>query len=317
MRIQVIVNPNAGRRNIQKQLEKIIGRLLLSGVASDIRVLATKARQDATKAAAALLPDQFDLVIACGGDGTINEVINGLMCNGSHIPLAILAAGTSNDFATSLRLPDEADAFCDMVQHGCYRDIDIGCANGRYFINVASFGMFTEVAHNTVQEQKNVFGLLAYYLQGIKDAPTELASSIPLQICSEEYNTEGDFHLCLVVNSMSVGSIRKLMYKADVSDGVFDVLLLRKRSRSSALQQRLEQLCRLQPAELFARIKSGESDETARDPLFHYFQTAHIEFTSPVGESVETDLDGEAFGHLPMTVDVKKQAIRLLIPNNI
>lgn len=311
MKIKVIVNPNAGRRNVQKQLEKIVGRLLLSGVASDIKVTSTKGRRDATAAAAALRPGEFDLIIGCGGDGTINEILNGLMQGGSRTPLAILAAGTSNDFAFSLRLPDEADAFCAMIEAGCYRDVDIGCANGCYFINVASFGMFTEVAHNTEQMQKNALGRLAYYLQGIKDAPMELSSSMPLRIRAAEYEAEGDYHVCLVVNSMSVGSIRKLMYKADVSDGVFDVLLLKKRKRAGISLQPLEALAKLQPADLIARIKAGE---VMKDPLFTYFQTAHIEFASPVGETIQTDLDGEAFGTLPLTVDVAKQAIRLLVP---
>lgn len=307
MRIKVIVNPKAGKKTVQKQLERIIGKLLLEGVAEDIRVTATQARGDAVAAAAALAPGEFDLVLACGGDGTVNEVLNGLMQGQSQTPLAILAAGTSNDFAASLRLPDEADSFCEMVRGWVFRPIDIGRANGNCFINVASFGMFTEVAHNTEQEQKNALGRMAYYLQGIKDAPNELTNSMPLTISAAEYSAHGDYHLCLVANSMSVGSIRRLMYRADVSDGKFDVLLLKKRS----LPLTAADVLRLLPAELAERLKGGEG---GKDPAFVYFQTARIEFTSPVGERIETDLDGDHFGGLPLTVEVMPSAIRLLVP---
>lgn len=309
MRIKVIVNPNAGKRTIQRQLERIMGKLLLDGIAAEINITRTTGRGHAAETAAALAPGEYDLIIVCGGDGTVNEVINGLMQGGGRIPIAILAAGTSNDFAFSMGLPDEAEAFCRMVEGGRYEDVDIGCANGRYFINVAAFGMFTAVAHTTDQEQKNLLGKLAYYLQVIKDAPQELAASIPLTIESEEYTAEGNYHVCLVANSMSVGSMRRLMSRAEVNDGKFDVLLMKKKK----LLPTQEQLAALQPAELLERIKNSIPN---KDPVFVYFQTSRVSFSSPEGDSVSTDLDGEALGGLPLTVEVSPRALRLLIPNN-
>jgi len=98
MRIKVIVNPLAGRKTVQPELEKIIGHLLVEGIASDISVLRSIIHDETRTVACQLQKDEYDLVIACGGDGTINAVVNGLVESNSHIPLAILPAGTANDF---------------------------------------------------------------------------------------------------------------------------------------------------------------------------------------------------------------------------
>lgn len=331
MKVTVIVNHNAGKRSVQKQLELIAGRLLLSGMAEQVNIVHTQRRDHATEAAAALSPAECDLIIACGGDGTINEVVNGLMISGSRIPLAILAAGTSNDFAMALHLPGTAGPFCDMVQAGRYQEVDIGCANGRYFMNVAAFGMFTAVAHGTKQKQKNNLGKLAYYLEAIKEAPEQLTFSMPLRIESAEFSDAGNYSVCLAVNSMSVGSMRKLMRRADVSDGLFDVLLMRKK----APVDNAEQIVRViqQSGERFFSLIRADNEETDRllpppalmrellkpqglelEPTFVYFQTAHVSFSTTGETDIVTDVDGERFGHLPLTIDVVPRAVRLLVP---
>ena len=333
MKVTIIVNPNAGKRSVQKQLELIAGRLLLQDIAQQVSIIHTQARGHATEAAAALRPEECDLIIACGGDGTINEVLNGLMRSGSNIPLAILAAGTSNDFANALHLPDTAAAFCEMVKSGVYQEVDIGCANGRYFMNAAAFGMFTEVAHGTAQKKKNNLGKLAYYLQAIREAPEQLTFSMPLSIDSEEFSDQGNYCVCLVVNSMSVASVRHLMRRADVSDGLFDVLLMKKHTPLKDADQFVQVIQR--SGERFLRLPRGdkkEEDEEARplfqgylreqlkikggvpDPTFIYFQTAQVTFSTDQEEEVVTDVDGELFGHLPLTIKVVPQAIRLLVP---
>ncbi len=300
MKIQVIVNARSGRGVFEKNLETILGRLLLEGTAESIRVSATTGPGSARETAASLTADGCDLVIGCGGDGTINEIIHGLMETGSSVPLAILAAGTTNDFAYSLRLPQDPDGFCRMVRAGESCLVDVGLANGRYFINVAAFGMFTEIAHTTQQASKNDLGRLAYYLNGLKSAPAQLAKHIPVRIESEEYRLEeGEIKICLIANSMSVGSIRRLMYKAQVSDGKFDVLLIRSRPVLPKDKDPVQYVL---------------SGEFLSDPAIHYFQTDHIRIDSPIGEQVPLDLDGEFCGHLPLEVRVCPQALRVMIP---
>lgn len=199
--------------------------------------------------------------------------------------------------------------------------MDIGCANGRYFINVASFGMFTKVAHSTDQNQKNALGMLAYYLKVLRDAPSELATSFQLEFTSEEASGSGEYHLCIVSNSMSVGSIRYLMNQADVTDGVFDVLMLKKKRLLSVLPSEknsanltldIESLKQTFP--YAAEALSEWKPQGENDPMLIYFQTKHIEFRSEEGDTIVTDLDGEDFGTLPLTIDVAHHAIKLLVP---
>ena len=296
MKIHVIVNPKAGRQIVQKNLEQIIGHLMITDPLMEIKVTCTQKSNDAAEAASLCTRDNTDLILGCGGDGTINEIVNGLMRSGQGIPLAILAAGTSNDFATSLHLPETPEEFCKVLQAGYYKPIDLGIANEKdYFINVASFGMFTDVAHATDRNAKNNLGLLAYYLKAASSAPEQLKKYAHLDIHSNGEKFSGDYAICIVSNSMSIGSFRKLMYKADVSDGLFDVLMLKR------------------PA-LIPKKKDDKPGEFNKLSLFHYFQTPAIKFEVTEEKSIDVDLDGEAYGRLPLSIRVCHNAIRLLVP---
>lgn len=301
MKIRVIVNPNAGRRIVQQNLQGIIGKLLLEGTASIIQVTRTEGEGDAMRAAAKCTGEDTDLIIACGGDGTVNEVANGLMQSGSNIPLAILAAGTSNDFAYAMHLPDTVDDFCQMVADNCYQAIDIGLANdSRYFVNVASFGIFTDISHKTPRDAKNNLGKFAYYLQAASSAPSKKLKSSLVSISTADETFTDEVQLAIVANSMSVGTFRKLMYQASVSDGLFDVLLLKKKSILSFTAE-----------ELRSRIVSGELFQS---PGVRYLQTSSISF-QPEDDNVQAvDLDGEDYGQLPLSIKVCPKAVCLMVP---
>ena len=322
MKIKVIVNPNAGKRTIQQRLEPIMGRLLYNGTIKMIDVTRTEFCGQAIDVAAKLSAQDYDLIIACGGDGTVNEVVNGIMQSGSRIPIAILGAGTSNDFASALGLPDNVDDFCAMVEQPKYKDIDIGCANGRYFINVAAFGMLTSVSHTTDQIQKNLLGKLAYYRNALRELPVQISNSMQLSIDAEGFHDEGSFHVCLVVNSMSVGSMRNLMYRADVSDGVLDVLLLKKERLIPTTGEIIRVIAKsgstfyhLQPNEDGNGYSLKPTQNKKKEPAIIYFQTPSIKFSSPQNESIITDLDGEKFGTLPLNIKVVPKAIKLMLPS--
>ncbi len=304
MRIKIIYNPNSGRRIIQKNLEQIIGRLLMQEIATSVDVHRTRGGDDATLAAQALQPGEYDLLIGCGGDGTINQLVNGLMKGRSQIPLAMLPAGTVNDFAYSMRLPTEPDKFCEMIQTGKVQMVDLGRANDNYFVNVAAFGMFTDVAHKTSADDKSIMGKLAYYLQGMREAQ-ELFSSIPVEMRSAEKNINGNFMVCLISNSPSVGNIRRLMSKAKVDDGLLDVLLLKRK------QMPIQTKDLAAPAAFLEKLVRGELEN---DPGLVYFQTAQVDFHTNEQVKAELDLDGEAYGFLPVHIEAVPQALRLLVP---
>ena len=282
---------------MQKTLETIVGRLVLEGATHEVKVTRTTGANDAMNAAAACTAEDTDLIIGCGGDGTINEIVNGLMRSQSHVPMAILAAGTSNDFAVSLRLPENADDFCQMIKDGCYRDIDVGLANDSYyFANVASFGMFTSVAHTTERKAKNSLGRLAYYIKAASTAPEQFKKYTQLRINVDGKILKGEFLLAIVANSTSIGSFRNLMYKANVSDGMFDVLLMKRPG-------------------IPVSEGEGEGEDVPAGPfLLKYLQAAEISFEPLDEKNIEVDLDGEAFGTLPLSVKTCHNAIKLLVP---
>ena len=140
MRALFIINPSSGRQNMRPQLEKIIGRLSLMQKLKEVDVFYTQKKDDAFLRAKILQPRDYDFVVAVGGDGTVNEVIGGIITSGCDIPLAIIAGGTVNDFANYLHLPKTPEAFCRMIDDFQTRYVDVGRIGDAYFANVVAAG---------------------------------------------------------------------------------------------------------------------------------------------------------------------------------
>ncbi len=223
-----IMNPRSGLMQAPKYMAEIIGRF--SGAGYLTRVLMTEGKGDARDFAAEY-GGEADTVVVSGGDGTLNEVIDGMLSGGHSTPLGYIPAGSTNDFASSLGLPKSIPACVDRILNGTAGPIDIGCFNGRYFSYVASFGAFTSTTYSVPQNIKNIMGHSAYVMAGIK----ELAhiKSIHARITLEkgtpdEEVHEGDYVLGGVCNSKSIGGIVSLQkLDVDLNDGLMEVLLIR------------------------------------------------------------------------------------------
>ena len=136
-----IINPSSGKQNIDSMLREIMATLILDQICSHVDVFYTKGKDDAKNRAAELKPGDYDFIVSVGGDGTLNEVTNGLILSESNIPMAIISAGTVNDFATYMKLPQTADGFCQMIKDFQTKKVDVGRVNNEYFINVLAAGM--------------------------------------------------------------------------------------------------------------------------------------------------------------------------------
>ena len=299
MRFKVICNPKSGRHATPKKLERILGKLVMEQDVSLIDVHRTTGAGDAWRAAAALSAANYDLVIGAGGDGTLNEIVNGLMEGGSGLPLAILSGGTINDFACYMNLPTEPEEFCLMLSRGSIREIDLGWANGRYFINVAAFGMFTDVGYKTRNRDKSILGKLAYYMQGMRTVPEQLFSTMQLQIDYQKGHMETEALLCIIANSSCVGGVRRLTNKAQVDDGLLDLFLVAKPALQSF-------------GETFQNMFNGDGP---RAGLIRQQQISEATFTSKYGKNVNVDLDGELCGALPLSIKVAPKALKLYVPD--
>ena len=218
-----ILNPCSGTRKANKVLTDILA--IFNRADYQTQIYVTAASRDAVKAVKAYAPG-MDLVVCCGGDGTFNETVTGLLESKLDIPLGYIPAGSTNDFANSLKLPLNPVKAARMIAEGSARKLDIGQFGDRYFSYVASFGAFAKASYATPQNVKNALGHTAYVLEGIRELSQIRKNQVRLELDGEVL--EDDYIFGAICNSTSVGGILTLNpNQVDMSDGLFEVLLVR------------------------------------------------------------------------------------------
>lgn len=288
-------NPHAGRAAIKEHLLSIIKTF----VEADYEVTVQTTRRSGE------LPEiirekaaGYDLLVTSGGDGTLNESINGLMSSGLHIPFGYIAAGTVNDFATTLRLSKNmSQAARDIVNGSIFR-CDVGQFQDRYFAYVAAFGAFTDVAYQTPQASKNLLGRAAYIFEGIGRLPT--LKSYRMRVTFDDQVIEDEFLFGMVSNSVSVGGM-PLNGRRDVSmnDGILEVLLVKKPTI---------------PFDATAASASLQNMEV-NSPFFYAFKVRSVHITNLETEDVPWTLDGEYGGSdREIDIGVCREALSILVP---
>ena len=231
-------------------------------------------------------------IIAAGGDGTVHEAANLIMKGRLNLPLGIIGSGTSNDFATYLGINEDLEGYFDTIVAGQTRCCDLGLVGEEYFINVASAGMMTSIAHEVAPSLKHALGKNAYYLKGLG----EIAKfrSWKLTVAADGENHEVEAYLFIIINSSAVGSMKNVAEGVEVDDGLLDFLAVRK----VGLPQ------------LMAVVK----DLIAGKPVSEKDAVLHLQaksFTVSTGEELESDLDGEVGPMLPLTVETVPKAIEV------
>ena len=218
-----VMNPYAGTRRANRYLADILS--LFNRADYTVITHMTSGPGDATVAVSRLAPS-VDLVVCCGGDGTFNETVSGILNCGKDIPIGYIPAGSTNDFATSLHLPTDPLKAAQVILDGVPQSYDIGSFGNRFFCYVASFGIFTRSSYATPQSIKNALGHTAYILSGIQELSQLHTTHIRLELDNEVI--EDDFLFGAISNSTSVGGILTLDPKqVDLQDGKFEILLVR------------------------------------------------------------------------------------------
>ena len=227
-----VYNPNAGKGEIRIHLSDIIE--MFSGKGYSVNIFATSGSGDA-RDCVTKNGSEYDLIVCCGGDGTLNEVTDGLMALGSPPPCGYIPAGTTNDFAKSFQLPADMVEAAKVVDYGTPFKYDIGELNGDYFDYVAAFGAFAEVPYVTTQTAKNLFGKLAYFLEGVKHLTSIKNYDIEVYIGDEVIRENVIYGM--VTNSFSVGGFLSL-YKeeAKLDDGLLEAFFIRSPKNILELQ---------------------------------------------------------------------------------
>ena len=222
-RLLLLVNPNAGTRQARRFLPEMISVFSRAGYLCSVFI--TEKRGDAADFTRGH-GGEADLVVACGGDGTLNEVITGLLLGGHKTPLGYIPCGSTNDFASGIGLPAAPLLACETIAGGQPRPLDVGLfVPDRYFSYTASFGAFTSVSWSTPQNVKNVLGHAAYILEGIRSLAD--IRPIHMRITADGQVYEDDFIFGAVCNSTSLGGVLKLEdSQVHMNDGRFEALLI-------------------------------------------------------------------------------------------
>ena len=295
MKIHVIINPSSGKETGKQSGDALADRLSEMGHA--VSRTYTREKGDATKAARLAADNGEEMVVACGGDGTANEVVQGLATRENPPALTIFAQGTVNDFATQLQLPADAYEMAELIDRNHRMALDIGQINDEYFLNVASFGNVSKIGHDVDTDSKTMLGRLAYVMEGIRVAPDLLRTPMPMRI---ELDTgeviEGDYLFAGIANSRSVGGFSRFAPRALVNDGLLDLVTI-ERTDVMTLGQ------------ILMGLRRGSHLEHKQVACYQA-----KEFSVTAEDEVAIDIDGEEAGVLPARVRVLPARLSCIIP---
>ncbi len=287
-----VFNPFSGKGQIKNKLLAIVDQFVKNGY--EVTIHPTQKPQDAMEQVVEHA-GQYDLVVCSGGDGTLDEVVSGMMRRKKKIPIGYVPSGSTNDFACSLQLPKSMEEAAKLAVCGVPFACDVGNFNGEYFVYIAAFGLFTDVSYATSQERKNRIGHLAYILEGVKRIPA--AQPYQLRIAYEDQEIEGKFIYGMVTNSVSAGGFRNITGKnVKLDDGLFEVTLIRMPRNPIELNEIIGSLTNL-------------IDNT---DLIYTFKTHCLSVEAC--EEVAWTLDGEYGGkHKNVTISAEKQAVDIIV----
>ncbi len=289
-----IFNPYAGKGLIKNHLVNIIDCMVKADY--EVTIYTTQAQGDAVKKIAKEA-ENYDRIVCSGGDGTLDEVVTGMIQSGQNVPIGYIPAGSTNDFANSLKIPKGMLEAAKVAVSGREFPCDVGYFNGDTFVYVAAFGMFTEVSYKTSQQMKNILGHVAYILEGVKqlhDIP-----SYRMQVEYEDQRIQDNFIYGMITNSISVGGFKGITgADVELDDGVFEVTLIKTPKNPIELN------------EILACLTNHIDDSE----LIYSFKTDEIRFLSK--EKVTWTLDGEyGGGHEELMIRNLKCAMNILVPS--
>ncbi|MDD6796342.1 MAG: YegS/Rv2252/BmrU family lipid kinase [Clostridiaceae bacterium] len=287
-KVRLIYNPYSGENIILNELDIIIELHQEKGY----QIIPYRIeREHSVGEALDIIDENYKYIIVAGGDGTVDSVVNAMMERNIDLPIAILPVGTANDFGTFLDMPSDVKEACQRILNSEPKPVDVGRINNKYFVNVASTGLFTDVSQKTDVNLKNTIGKLAYYLKGIEELPN--FRKLKVKLTSKEIEYEGEMYLILVFNGQTAGNF-KLATRADLTDGFLDVIMI----KAVAIYEILP---------LFIKILKGE--HLASDKVI-YFKTKEILIESH--EDIVTDIDGERGPDFPLHIECIQGGIKVL-----
>jgi len=295
-KVKLIYNPYAGDKSFKLSLDTCVSEFQRYGYETHIFRLQTNCELEAL---ADSLND-YDLLAVSGGDGTINRVLNVLLTRDISTPLAVIPSGTANDFASCIKMPTKPEEAIPAILEGTTIPCDVGCANGRYFINVCGSGVFVNISELVDRDAKDALGKYAYYLKGIEQFPN--CVPFPIKITTNSQVIEEDVFMFFILNSTGVGGFTNISSKASIQDGLFELIAI----RSAPV---------VDLAVLFLKMLKGDLLQDNRI-LFMKESYFYIENLSVDKQFISTGVDGEKGPNMPVEVRNLHGKLQLLAPES-
>lgn len=291
-----IYNAKAGKAQIRNNLVDILDIFIKGGY--EVTVHPTQARGDAILAVKEK-DETYDIVACSGGDGTLDEVVTGMMQCEKKVPIGYIPAGSTNDFAMSLDIPKNMVTAAETIIDGKDYSCDIGQFNEDTFVYIAAFGLFTEVSYGTDQQMKNILGHMAYLLEGVKSISQMKSYKIKATVDGKVI--EDEFIYGMVTNSMSVGGFKRITgNNVELDDGMFEVTLIKRP---------------MNPIEL-NRVMVALLDRDIDAECMYCFKAKEIVIESE--EKVSWTLDGEYGGdHKEVSIKNLHKALEIRVPHRV
>ena len=281
-KVYFVYNQYSGKAQIKNQLADILDIFTKAGF--EVTCHPTQKSGDAVEKIRDRRPD-YDMIICSGGDGTLDEVVTGMMESSFRTPIGYIPAGSTNDFANSLKIPKNMTEAAEMITKQKLFACDVGRFNQDTFVYIAAFGLFTDVSYETPQDIKNVLGHMAYILEGMKRL--HVIKSYHMKVQADDTEIEDDYAFGMVTNSLSVGGFKKITGKnVTLDDGVFEVTLIKKPTNAIELNQLAQNML----------TRNFDSN------MMVSFKAAHIRFEC--SEPIAWTLDGEN-GGVHEVVDIR------------
>lgn len=292
-KLLLIFNPKAGKAEFASMLFEVVDRFTKAGF--EVTAYPTQAEKDAYNMVLRRAGG-FELICCSGGDGTLNEVIGALMKLEKKPPLGYIPSGTTNDFATSMKIPKNILEATAAVVAGNAYPIDVGCFGGDYFAYVAAFGLFTDVTYDTPQTSKNILGHAAYVLEGVKRLGS--IQNYKCKISLDDETFSGSFIFGMASNSTSIGGFKMPMENTvSLDDGLFETVLVKRPKNFVDLQN------------IAASMMNGEI--YTESLIVRKASRLRVESNTPI----DWTLDGEFGGSTTdVVIENKRRAIEIMIP---
>lgn len=293
MKMLFVYNPKSGKGKIRNHLVDIIDIFVAAGY--EVHVHSTQFHGNATDVVRDREKGVYDIIVCSGGDGTLDEVVTGVIESGENLPIGYIPAGSTNDFARSLEISSDMVEAAQDIVNGKPFVCDVGRFNGKTFVYVMAFGLFTEVSYATDQHLKNILGHAAYVLEGAKSLAT--LKSYRMKFECEERTVGGDFVYGMISNSTSVGGFKNIAVKdVEFNDGKFEVVLVKKPTSLTELSETVQAIIQ----------------QTFDSPCIQSFKTDKITFYSD--SDVDVTLDGEFGGtHVEGVMENIQNAITIIV----